>query len=213
MTDPQTIVVINPNSSERISEQIREAVADDAGSVIVLTSTSGPRAIETDADVEAAIEPMLATAAARNAAAYVIACFSDPGLDDLRAASEVPVYGIAESAMRVAMTRGHRIGIISSVADSLPRHARYWDKLGITARVAADVALGLGVLELDTEQAYGSALAAGRQLLAAGADVIVLGCTGMTHMESRLSSELAVPIVDPCRAAVELARNALEETK
>jgi len=68
-----------------------------------------------------------------------------------------------------------------------------------------------GVLELDTAEAYEKALAAGRTLVTIGADVIVLGCTGMTHMQDRLAAGLGVPVIDPCRAAVEIARNHLEE--
>jgi Asp/Glu/hydantoin racemase len=108
---------------------------------------------------------------------------------------------------------GTKIGVISSVAESLPRHERYWAKLGVADKIAADIALGLGVLELDSAEAYDKALAAGRALVTVGADVVVLGCTGMTHMQDRLAGALGVPVIDPCRAAVEIARRTLEETK
>ncbi len=205
------ILVINPNSSERITDQIRVAVAGTDAAVEVVTSTNGPRAIESDDDVAAAVAPMLAVAEAHTAAAYVVACFSDPGLDELRAATNPPAFGIAESAIAAAQQLGDKIGVISSVTDSLPRHERYWRKLGVADRVVADVAVGLGVLELDTPRAYAYTLAAGRELIASGADVIVLGCTGMTHMADRLGAELGVPVVDPCRAAVDAARRQLEE--
>ena len=77
------ILVINPNSSEQISAQIRKAVSD-FDSVTVVTSASGPSAIETDEDVLASIEPMLAVAVSRPSDAIVVACFSDPGLDRFR---------------------------------------------------------------------------------------------------------------------------------
>ena len=98
---PEAIVVINPNSTERITQQIRDAVSGLSESVTVVTSAEGPPAIETDGDVIASVEPMLNTADAnRGAAAYVIACFSDPGLDELRQTRETPAFGIAESALR-----------------------------------------------------------------------------------------------------------------
>ncbi len=213
MVESQKILVINPNSSERISGQIRDAVAAVDPRVEVVTSIGGPPAIESDDDVAAAVAPMIETAEDSPAAAYVVACFSDPGLEFLRATTDVPVFGIAESAIHTAIALGDKVGIISSVADSLPRHERYWSQLGVADRVVADIPLGLGVLELDTPAAYEAALAAGRDLLAAGADVIVLGCTGMTHMESRLQEELGMPVIDPCRAAVSAARRALEEAR
>lgn len=210
MSESQTILVINPNSSERITAQIRDAVSAVDDDVVVITSAGGPSAIETDDDVDSAVDPMIELVEDHKAAAYVVACFSDPGLGYLREMADAPAFGIAEAAIHVAMEQGDNIGIISSVADSLPRHGRYWEELGVIDRVVADVPLGLGVLELDTPQAYGAALEAGRSLLEAGADVIVLGCTGMTHMEARLRDELGVLVIDPCRAAVETARRVLD---
>ena len=42
-----------------------------------------------------------------------------------------------------------------------------------------------------------------------GAEVIVLGCTGMTRHRAPLQSALGVPVVDPVRAAVEAAVDAV----
>jgi len=176
----------------------------------VVRSASGPSAIETDADVAAAVAPMVETACSRPATAIVVACFSDPGLDELRDVSAVPVIGIAEAAVEEALTSGSRIGVMSSVADSVPRHSRYWRKLGVADHIAADIPLGLGVLELETPEAYARAATAGRQLVERGADVVVLGCTGMTHMQPRLEEELGVSVVDPCVAAVTKARRVLQ---
>lgn len=209
MTEP--IVVINPNSSEKITRQIREAVPGD--DIAVKTSHAGPPAIESDADVIAAIEPMLAVASSHDASAYIVACFSDPGLDELRARGAAPAFGIAEAAIRLAKEAGSKIGVISSVAASIPRHERYWEKLGVADLIVADVPLGLGVLELDTPRAEALAQQAGQRLVESGADVIVLGCTGMTHMAATLGEQLGVPVVDPCRAAVQLARRTLGQSE
>lgn len=182
-----------------------------APDVEVVRSADGPPAIETDADVTAAVGPLLETARSHIASAVVVACFSDPGLDELRRVSAIPAVGIAEAAIREALEVGSHIGVISSVHESIPRHERYWRKLGVQDRIAADIPLGLGVLELDTAEAYNRARAVGRELVAAGADVVVLGCTGMTHMGARLESDLGVPVVDPCRAAVAAARSAIAQ--
>jgi Asp/Glu/hydantoin racemase len=199
--------VINPNSSPTITAQIGDAVA--APDVRVVRSLNGPIAIETDDDVTAAVGPLLETARAEPAAVIVLACFSDPGLDELRAVGAVPAVGIAEAALHEAQRLGKRIGVISSVEDSIARHARYWKKLGVEEAVVADIALGLGVLELDTEHAAQRAQSAGRRLIDEGADVVVLGCTGMSHLQARLEAGLGVPVVDPCRAGVAAARRRL----
>lgn len=200
------VVVINPNSTERITEQIREAVAGLSDDLRVVTSPGGPAAIETDHDVAASVGPMLETAAGNSEAdAYVVACFSDPGLDQLRDSSDAPVFGIAESAVRAAARLADRVGIVSSVDESIPRHDRYWMRLGLDQAVVGDIAVGLGVLELEGEEAYRRVEVAGRALVEAGAGAVVPGCTGMTHMQDRLQNSLGVPVVDPCRAAVTAA--------
>ena len=65
-----------------------------------------------------------------------------------------------------------------------------------------DIPVGLGVLDLDTEDAFAKVKAAGESLVAAGAGAVVLGCTGMTNLGERLQAELAVLVIDPCQAAV-----------
>ena len=195
--------------------QIDDAVrilAEDLGVVVeVVTSSDGPPAIESDEDVLAAVEPMIDTAAKYPADAYVVACFSDPGIADLRATLEAPVFGIAESAVLAAMSRGRNVGIISCVEASVRRHDRYWDRIGVTRRVVADVATGRGVLDLESEDAYGDVLEAANKLAGSGADVVVLGCTGMTHLRARLQSDLGLSVIEPCQAALTLAASALRD--
>ena len=147
------VLVINPNSTDRLTDQIRDAVGSiDGVDFEVVTSSGGPSAIESDRDVIDSVAPMLAVAASRPADAYVVACFSDPGLADLRD-SGVEAFGIAESAIREAISGGGQVGVISSVDASIPRHDRYWKGLGLDHHVVGDVAVGLGVLELDTPEA------------------------------------------------------------
>ena len=62
-----------------------------------------------------------------DAAAFIIACYSDPGF-----------LGIAESAMLTSLTRGSRFGVISILEQSLPRHERYVRALGLESRSAGD---------------------------------------------------------------------------
>ncbi len=203
------VVVINPNSTERITDQIREAAGAHSDVVVdVVTSMRGPAAIESDQHVVDSVAPLLATAAAHEAEAYVVACFSDPGLDDLRAIAGVPCFGIAESAVLAGSAAGP-VGIVSSVDASIPRHERYWERRGLSDRVMGDRAVGLGVLDLDTEDAFARVQEAATALVGRGAAAIVLGCTGMTHMVGRLEESLGVPVIDPVQAATRAAVGSL----
>ena len=151
------------------------------------------------------------------ASAFVVACFSDPGLAALREQSARPVLGIAEAAVLTAMTLGQRFGIISILRRSIPRHMRYLGAMGVMDRLAGDEPLELGVLELaDETRTFERLKTVGTSLRdGAGADVLILGCAGMTAFRGELETTLGVPVIEPCQAATAMAigRVALQQTR
>lgn len=218
-----TIYIVNPNSSQHVTEGIDAAVAPmRAVSPVPIearTLKEGPPGIESQAHVDGVVAPLLAHCAAleEGASAFVVACFSDPGLAALREQSARPVLGIAESAVLTAMTLGQRFGIISILSKSIPRHMRYLGAMGVMDRLAADRPLELGVLELqDRARTFERLVTVGQELRdGAGADVLILGCAGMTAYRGDLEARLGVPVVEPCQAAAALAigRVALQKTR
>ena len=103
------------------------------------------------------------------------------------------------------MAQARNVGIISSVDASIPRHERYWRRLGISDRIVSDIAIGRGVLDLEGSEAFADTLATAREVVAGGAEVVVLGCTGLSHVRKDLAHALGVPVVDPCQAATSMA--------
>ena len=206
------IVVINPNSTVRISDQIAAAIEPVLPHVPVrvLTSTGGPTAIESDQDVFDAVEPMIELAQSQHASAFVVACFSDPGVDELRSTVDAPCFGIAECAVLMAMAQARNVGIVSSGDASIGRHERYWRRLGVSGRIVSDLPIGRGVLDLEGPEAFADTLATARAVVAAGAEVVVLGVTGLSHVRSNLELALGVPVVDPCQAAASIALSVLK---
>ena len=210
---PAPVVVINPNSTEEVTRGIDAALEglrfEGGPAIECLTLREGPPGIESQAQSDRVVAPLLSLIASReaDAGAFVIACFSDPGLHAAREQSGKPVFGIAESAMVVALTRGERFGIVSILERSISRHARAVRAAGLFDRLAGDVAIGLGVTALSSEdETFGRLLRAGETLRDThGADVLVLGCAGMARYRRRLEAALGRPVVDPCQAATTLA--------
>jgi len=211
------IVVINPNSSEAVTAAIDRAIAPlrmaGGPAIECVTLAEGPPGIESQAHVEQVVQPIsrLIRAREENAAAFVIACFSDPGLQLAREATARPVLGIAECGMLVALTLGERFGIVSILAGSVPRHLRYVRQLGLAARFAGDLPIGLGVAELADEGKTLVRLSAiGAELRDHhGADVLVLGCAGMAQYRHQIEAAIGLPVVDPTQAAVTMAIGAV----
>ena len=209
----ERILVVNPNSTEAVTRSIDEAMAPlrfpGGPEIACLTLAEGPPGVETQSDADSVIAPLCRLIAARDneASAFVIACFSDPGLFSARETTRKPVLGIAECGILTALTLGHRFGVISILARSVPRHLRYVGAMGLSDRLAADLPIELGVVELaDEGRTLERMVAVGRSLRDAhGADVVVMGCAGMARYHARVESAIGVPVVEPTQAAVAMA--------
>jgi Asp/Glu/hydantoin racemase len=207
------IYVINPNSSTAVTAGIDAAMEPlrIAGGPVIecLTLASGPLGIQTQCDVDSVVMPLLALARSveDRAAAFVIACFSDPGLHALREATRRPVFGISESAALTAMSLGQTFGVIAILETSIPRHLRAWGSMGIRDRLAGEVAIGLNVADLsEAKSTLDRMIVAGRRLRDEhGAHVLVMGCAGMAGFRDALQEAVGLPVVEPSQAAVAMA--------
>ncbi len=207
------ILVINPNSTAAVTSGIDEALQPlrmaGGPEIECATLAEGPPGIETQAQVESVVQPLCRMVAARDndASAFVIACYSDPGLHAVRETTRKPVLGIAESGILTALTLGWRFGVISILAKSILRHRRYVAQMGVQDRLAGDRAIGLGVVELaDESRTLGRLIEVGKTLRDSdSADVLVMGCAGMARYRQRLQDAVHLPVVEPTQAAVGMA--------
>jgi allantoin racemase len=210
---PDRILVINPNSTDAVTRAIDDAMAPlriPAGPEIAcVTLKEGPPGVESQSDADSVIAPLCRVIREEEAdtAAFVIACFSDPGLFSARETTAKPVLGIAECGILTALTLGHRFGVISILARSAPRHLRYIAAMGLGQRLASDLPIGLGVAELaDARSALTRMVDVGRRLREQhGADVLVMGCAGMARYRADLEEAVRIPVVEPTQAAVAMA--------
>jgi len=206
-----TLVVINPNSSEAVTKGIDTALAPLRGfgmPIRCMTLAEGPPGIESQAEADLTIAPMLALAAAQaDATGYVIACFGDPGLHALRDRTSLPVVGIQEAGVLMALALGQRFGVISILPASVPRHLRAFGAMGVSDRLAGDRAIGLGVADLaDAARTLAAMVETGRALRDTdGADVLVMGCAGMAGFRDEIEAATGLPVVEPCQAGAALA--------
>lgn len=207
------VLVINPNSNAAVTAGIDAAVAPlrmaGGPEIECVTLKEGPPGIETQAHVESVVQPLARTVASRDndCDAFVVACFSDPGLYAAREATKKPVLGIAECGLLTALTLGERFGIIAILPRSVPRHQRYVGARGLEARFAGDRPIGLGVAELsDDARTLARMVEVGKELRDKdGADVLVMGCAGMARYRDRLQAEVGIPVVEPTQAATGMA--------
>src|ERR1044071_3031828 len=190
MSDADRILVINPNSTEAVTRGIDAAMEPlrmkGGPAIECVTLKEGPPGIENQAHVEQVVAPIgdMVRKRDNDCSAFVIACYSDPGLHAAREVTTKPVLGIAESGILTAMTLGQRFGVISILKKSIPRHLRYVGQMGVADRMAGAAA------ELGDEDA---------------ADVLIMGCAGMARYRDPLQRHVGLPVVEPSQAAVSMA--------
>ena len=207
----RTVVVINPNSNQTVTDGLEKSLSyfnHFEGCIIeCVTLEEGPFGIESQLDSDSVVIPLANIVKSRkDAAAFVIACYSDPGIDACRSIASQPVFGIQESGVLTALSRADLFGVIAISDASVERHRRYLARMQVLNRLAGELALNISVDEsANGTGTYQRLVEVGYQLIKMGAGVIILGCAGMSRHRLNLEAELKIPVIDPTQAAVSMA--------
>jgi allantoin racemase len=206
------ILVINPNSNVTVTKGLEEALKPldfaNGPEIVCTTLAEGPYGIESQADVDSVAMPLRRLIESDNSAlAFVIACYSDPGLHVCREGTDRPVFGIAECGVLTAMTRAETFGVIAIAQRSIRRHTRYLRQMGLMDRLAGERPLNMSVAETASgEGTLARMIEVGRALKEQdGAGAIVMGCAGMARLRRGLEDALGIPVIDPTQAATAMA--------
>jgi allantoin racemase len=208
------IVVTNCNTTQEMTEEIVQGARAGAGpgtTVLGLTPTWGPESAEGWLDSylsAAAVMDLLRTYEGPSYDAVVMAGFGEHGREGVRELVDVPVVDITEAAAHLACLLGRRYGVVTTLERSCGQIEDSLELAGVGRNCAAVVGTGLGVLDLgDTERTEAAFLTAAERAREAGAEVLVLGCAGMTGLQQVVGQKLGVPVVDGVAAAVKLAES------
>jgi len=170
----------------------------------------GLKAIEGCVD-EARCAPLVVDVVQERAArvdAIMINCFADPGLRAAREIARVPVVGAAESSLCLALQLGHRFGVVAPSTLAAKDARLLVQAYGLSARLAGAEPVNIPILDLEKDPETTIAAladAANACVERDGADVVVLGCTGMAPLAERVQAALDVPVVEPMLAAFKTA--------
>lgn len=211
------ILLINPNATPSMTTNCIHQVQPTLPSDVTITPFTAPHPAPTA--IEGQVDNILSAAAcfralvplqqAENYDAFLVACYSDHALIKmLREEFEAPCIGIMEASLLYARTLGARVGIVATSQRSALTQPTSAQGYGVT--LAGSRACDLGVLELETlprekvlQRMKDTALALVEQ---DGADVLTLGCAGMTDMKGAVEEAvggLGVRVVDGVVAGVQ----------
>lgn len=208
-----SVIIINPNSTEAMTETMLEAarLAEPSLSFEGWTSHDGPPAIQGPKDGEAASGPLIELvkqAEIQKASAVIIGCFDDTALADAAKEVSIPVIGIGQAAFHYCALRQMRFSVVTTLSVSIPVISDNIADYGLSSFVGRVRASEVPVLGLaDAPEVAEAAVRAEAERAIAEDQIaaVVLGCAGMTDLKSQLDHDLSAEIVEPVESAARCA--------
>jgi allantoin racemase len=214
------LLVVNPNTSQAVTELLRAHVQATTGSQVsvrAVTARFGSPYIADEASyatgAEATLDAWTAALLPPQCApdAVLIGCFGDPGLLALRASSAVPVSGLADASFQEA-TRWGRFAIVTGGARWGPMLQAFAHATGFAQALAGihTVAPSGAELAADPEAAHALLMQACREAMRDfDAKAIIVGGAGLAGFAAALQPGLDIPLIDSVAAGARWARRAL----
>ena len=191
------IVVINPNSSEEMTRDIRNAAESYAAGrfeVLTLPTPGASKFIGTFEDMAKSAPGMceIVRQYEGEADAFVVACGRDPNLKLMRELTDKPVVGIAQASFYMASMLGNSFTILQTDSYTVPNKIHVVHDYHMESYLAS-----VRDASVEGGDRFTQYLEAGRKAIAEdGAEVIILGCAGLCDMARDLSEQLGVPVLD-----------------
>lgn len=209
------VLCLNPNTSSAFTKTITATVQSllhDSNipnvQVTCANPVNGPESIESIFDEIISAKHCLDYISSLESSwdGIIIACFSDhPLIYSLREIFTCPVVGIMEAPCFQACSLGHKFSIVTTNKEWKPLLSDGLKRLGIVDRCASVRCCDLPVLALEDQKE--AAIWIKRESIQAvekdGAEVIVLGCAGMSGLNLNNVRELqGVNIIDPIKSSL-----------
>jgi allantoin racemase len=214
------LLVINPNSSVKMTENIQNTAAalrSDKLDIEVVRMPDSPETLESFAEYTAAGAEVTSYLREKQAGAFefdgvVLACMGDPCLFGLKEVCREPVIGIAEAGISAALLTGYKFSILASSGKAKPMMESMVMSYGLGSRMASVEAFHIPIAGFMEDRALlrEMVLKTSRAAIEKGAEVLILGCAGMTVLDDEAPALAGVPIIDPVKAGIVMLNALLE---
>lgn len=206
------ILLANPNTTEAVTEAMAataRATAAAGTEIKPATARFGAQVIGTRSEMAIAEHACLSllAAEAQGCDAVIVAASLDSAVRAAREMLAVPVIGLTEAVLQVALMTGVRFGAVTTSGRSAATLQEMIELYGFERRCAGIAGLDTTPLAIlaDPDAMRASISRAVSGLVAKGADVVVLIGAVMAGMPERLAGEAEVPLLEGVSCAVVLA--------
>ncbi len=210
--DQPTILVINPNTSQEMTEaidRVAQATVGMQAKAVTVRSQQGPHTIEGPLDAALGVAGMLEVIGAYTAPfdAVVVACFGDPGVDALRLLVRVPVVGIGAASFTQAAFMSHRFAIVTPSIGTPERYAAVTAAMGLSKQFLGTYQTALAVADFESGEpdVLETLVRHAQQAVQEGAECLLFGCAGIADQILEIEERVGVPCLASVAAGVSQA--------
>jgi allantoin racemase len=207
------ILVLNPNTTEAITDRLMAAaqtVASPGTTLVPMTAPRGVPYISSRADAQIGGGIALEMLAEKHGEidAAIIAAFGDPGLGAARELFDKPVIGMAEAAMLTACMLGRRFAIVTFSDGLVAWYNECLDWNGLRERCAGVFSVQgafRAITDVQDEKADAILALVRAVVKDQGADVAILAGAPLSGLADKLRDRSPIPLIDSIQAAVKQA--------
>ena len=201
------LLMINPNTTEALTQRLAasvSAVIPPDVTLLPVTANQGFAYISSRAEAQIAGAHVLETLAERQADcdAALIAAFGDPGLLAARELFDLPVSGMTEASMMMALSLGQRFAFVTFSTHLAPWFEEQVRLAGLEGRFAGVFTPTESLKAIsDVAEDLREPLVATCLRAASEADVLILAGAPIAGLAKEIKSEVPRVLIDPVQAA------------
>lgn len=195
------ILLLNANTTEAMTDRMTGIARGLAPTVewVPATARFGAAYIATRAAAAIAAHAALDAAAPFHGRVdrILLACFGDPGLDALREATGLPVFGMADASIRRAAAGGRRVAVLTGGLAWEAMLAEFAAARGLPVAAVRAVPMTGAEIAADPAAAVAPIAALAREAAAAsGAGAVLLGGAGLVGLAPAVAAACRLPVLD-----------------
>ena len=207
------ILLVNPNENRDMTERMLETAGKIpyvSAKIEGVNADSGIPVVKTPEDIIQASEAVYGTILENGEGydAFVIACFSDPGLKKIRKECRKPVLGMGETCMLYAAMRGVKFAVVTGEKKMRGAMEDQIRKYGLQERCSGVISVDAGYIDtfLNKEEIYPLYLKAVKEFQKEHEiEVLCVGGAVFTDWKEKLEEDVDVPVMEGIEMAVKAA--------
>lgn len=202
------LMLLNPNTTVALTERLVTSARTILPAEVILMPVTAERGfpyISSRSEAQLAGAEVLDIVASHvpHVDAVTIAAFGDPGLDAAREAFDMPITGMTEAAMMMALQLGQTFAFVTFTPQIAPWYRDQVTRAQLSARFSGVFSPQDGFKDITSvAEDLTDALRETCQIASRHADVLILAGAPIAGLASVIEKDISAVLIDPIKAAV-----------